>query len=104
MHSVFAPRGLVDITLEGNWGAPRCCGPALLIDHNADPAVAARRKAGDWLSLRTLDGLQSMVEEGRAFMAGQIASGALDEFLSGAGEGPAARRGAAHMNGGEAAD
>jgi len=76
---LIAPRDLVDTRKAARRaGEP---GLSLLIDHNDDPSVAARRRAGDLLALVSRDGLDGMVTQGTKFMEGELASGRLDALL-----------------------
>ena len=82
--------------------------PTLLVDHNADPAVASNRKTGDFVvrtvpvriacsialrcqltrvcaqELATREGLQRMVDGGYAYMSAELASGRLDALMAAA--------------------
>lgn len=77
---LIAPRDLVDTRKAARLAGAEP-GLSLLIDHNDDPTVAARRRAGDLLALVSRDGLDGMVAQGRAFMEGELASGRLDALM-----------------------
>jgi hypothetical protein len=86
--SVAARRDVVDTRKRLAAAAAACAlpplPPTLLVDHNADEAVSSNRKALDFVSLTTREGLQRMVDGGYAYMAAELASGRLDALIAAA--------------------
>jgi hypothetical protein len=76
--SIASPRDIVAIS------ADRC--RTLLLDHNDDPRIGGSRKMGDFLALRTKNGLDAMIEMGATFMRSEIAAGRLAHWIDAAEE------------------
>lgn len=71
--SIAAPRDVVDLTKSGLLDVP-----ALLVDHIADPVIAARTTATAFVELTTYEGLTKMVSEGYAYMSSEVRRGVYD--------------------------
>lgn len=81
--SVAAPRDIVDTRRGASLldASGQRYSSTLLVDHNADPAIASSRSFGDFVALATREGLQRMVDQGESYMKTELASGRLDAWL-----------------------